>query len=47
MNTNLSPNLRAHLTALDTDASESACAAAQHKLEKHLAQPPSRRVSRQ
>jgi hypothetical protein len=47
MNANLSPNLRAHLTALDIDASDSACADAQRKLEKRLAQPPPRRASRQ
>lgn len=47
MNTNLSPNLRAHLDALDTDASDGACADAQRKLEQRLAQLPPRHASRQ
>lgn len=47
MNANLSPNLRAHLAALGTDASGSACSAAQHNLEQRLAQLPPRRARRQ
>ena len=47
MDTNLSPNLRAHLSALETDASDRDCADAQRKLEQRLARLPPRRARRQ